>query len=252
MSENDKRNRGAFKVGGTPVREFLLLRFGPIEVERALAGRSFVFTRGHATEAQEAFHRMGRRLAIDYEHQMLGEFNTRRDGLSPAAGWIGGLEVRADGLWAVDVEWTDKGRDVLAKGEYMYFSPVIYWSDEDYAHVVSLGPVALTNDPAMAGVPALAAKRGRSVAPSIEDIEEALARDIADLRRTVAEMNDKLTRDILVGRGVAPDDDDEVAWELNKPNADGVALRDEFDGDKAEFIAFRRAVRQGLVTFTHP
>ncbi|GAG50251.1 unnamed protein product, partial [marine sediment metagenome] len=41
-----------------------------------------------------------------------------------------------------------------------YFSPVIYWTDEDCTDLVSLGPVALTNDPAMSGAQRLAAKKG--------------------------------------------------------------------------------------------
>ena len=44
---------------------------------------------------------MGRKLAIDYEQQSFDRFNTRPDGLRPAAAWIGGLEIRDNGLWAI-------------------------------------------------------------------------------------------------------------------------------------------------------
>jgi len=146
-------------AGGAPVREFLLIPFGEVQVERPLAGGSFVFTRRHAESARRWFERMGRKLAIDYEHQSFDPLNRRADGLRPAAGWIGRLEVRDDGLWACDVSWTERAAELLRSGEYRYFSPVIFWTDEDHSDVAALGPVALTNDPAMRGVQPLAARR---------------------------------------------------------------------------------------------
>ncbi|MBL8878144.1 MAG: hypothetical protein JNG88_03400 [Phycisphaerales bacterium] len=142
-----------------PVDEFLLIPFGDVAVERALAGRSFEFTPEHADSAAKWFARLGRKLVIDYEHQSLDRLNSRVDGLRPAAGWIGRLEIRDDGLWAIDVEWTDRARELIAAGEYRYFSPVIYWADEDYRELASLGPVGLTNDPAIRGVAPLAAAK---------------------------------------------------------------------------------------------
>jgi hypothetical protein len=147
------------RSAGDPHEEFLLIPFGEVNVERPLAGTSFVFTPRHAESAKRWFDQVGRKLAIDYEHQSFERYNTRADGLRPAAGWIGRLEVRDDGLWACDVAWTDRARELLKSGEYRYFSPVIYWSDEDYSDVAALGPVALTNDPAMRGVQPLAASR---------------------------------------------------------------------------------------------
>lgn len=147
------------KAGGEPVREFLLIPVGSVQVDRAVSGASFVFTPRHAATAKRWFDRLGRTLAIDYEHQSLTAGAGRTDGLRPAAGWIGGLQVRPDGLWAVDVTWTPKAAELLRNGEYRYFSPVIYWTDEDHTDVAGLGPVALTNDPAMAGVQPLAAAR---------------------------------------------------------------------------------------------
>jgi hypothetical protein len=149
-------------TGGTPVNEFRLIRFGPVEVDRAAVGGAFSFTREMADQALAAFEKLGRRLVIDYEHQSLGkDFNRRIDQLAPAAGWTGKLEVRNDGLWAAGVEWTPRARQLIAAGEYAYFSPVIYWMDETCTQLQSLGPVALTNDPAMRGVQRLAAKQQR-------------------------------------------------------------------------------------------
>lgn len=173
---------------GEPVREFLLIPFGQVQVERPIAGESFVFTRQHAESAVRWFQQMGRKLAIDYEHQSFDRLNTRADGLRPAAGWIAGLEVRDDGLWAVDVTWTDRARELLAAAEYRYFSPVIFWTDEDHTDVAALGPVALTNDPAMHGVAALAAAREHADAaddlePGETDDPWALADEVAVVAR---------------------------------------------------------------------
>jgi hypothetical protein len=185
---------------GEPVSQFLLIPFGQVTVERPVAGESFVFTPAHAESARRWFERMQRKLAIDYEHQSLDRCNTRSDGLRPAAGWIGGLEVRDDGLWAVDVAWTERARELLRTGEYRYFSPVIFWTDEDRTDVAALGPVALTNDPAMHGVAALAATRGPAPdAP--RDPERALAaarEELAQLRRQLADQ----ATDAFIERGL--------------------------------------------------
>ena len=156
---------------GEPVGEFLLIPFGDVAVERPVAGESFVFTATHAESARRWFQQMGRKLAIDYEHQTFDRLNTRPDGLRPAAGWIGSLDVRDDGLWATDVTWTERAAELLRAGEYRYFSPVIFWTDEDHTDVSALGPVALTNDPAMHGVRPLAASRQPSESPDEESAE---------------------------------------------------------------------------------
>ena len=42
----------------------------------------------------------------------------------------------------------------------------------------------------------------------------------------------------------------EREWERNPVDADGIALQDEFDGDKAVFLAFRKAHAAGHVAMT--
>jgi len=156
-----RRAKPASKTTAGAPREFLLAPFGFVQVDGARAGKSFYFDQGRARQAVEAFHALGRDLAVDYEHQTVPQFNTRRDGLSPAAGWIPRLEVRGDGLWAAGVRWTDQAEQLIASREYRYLSPVIYWTDETHSAVAGLGPVALTNEPAIRGSrPLLAASRG--------------------------------------------------------------------------------------------
>lgn len=92
---------------------------------------------------------------IDYEHQTL---NAAQNGQpAPAAGWFGKLEWRDSGLWAIDVEWTDITREMIAKRQYKYFSPVFRYDTKTGA-VTALLMGAVTNFPAIHGMAALAAR----------------------------------------------------------------------------------------------
>ncbi len=93
---------------------------------------------------------------IDYEHQTL---NSEHNGQpAPAAGWFKTLEWReGQGLFAVDVQWTDKARAMIAAGEYRFISPV--FSYDDKGRVTALHMAALTNNPALDGMAALAAAK---------------------------------------------------------------------------------------------
>ena len=98
-------------------------------------------------------------MVIDYEHQTLSAAQNGQP--APAAGWIGRLEARADGLYAVDVTWTGRAAAMIQAREYRYISPVF-----DYAvpggEVLSLAHVGLTNDPGLDGLTDLAALRARA------------------------------------------------------------------------------------------
>lgn len=93
--------------------------------------------------------------AIDYEHQTLrAELNGQP---APAAGWFKQLEWRdGDGLYAVDVRWTERASAMVASGEYRYLSPVFAYSKVSGA-VTRLGPAALTNNPGLDGLTDLSA-----------------------------------------------------------------------------------------------
>lgn len=67
--------------------------------------------------------------------------------------------LRTDGLWAEDVEWTPDAAAAIARGEYAYFSPVVFWDEAEPGTLRALGSVALTDDLAMKCVPALVAGR---------------------------------------------------------------------------------------------
>lgn len=147
-------------LGGEAPAEFLLLPYGVLDAPAPAAGPAVKVHFGSegAMNIVEWFKRLGRELVVDYEHQTLPELNTRPDGLAPAAGWVGALEARADGLWATAVRWTQQARELLKQGAYRYFSPVLGFADQARTRIAALGPIALTNDPALRSIPALVAK----------------------------------------------------------------------------------------------
>lgn len=95
------------------------------------------------------------RFLIDYEHQTLRSEQNGKP--APAAGWSGRLEWRGgDGLYAVDLQWTEAALAAIAAKEYRYISPVIRYHPK--TGVITAVPMAaLVNYPALDGLNDLAA-----------------------------------------------------------------------------------------------
>lgn len=118
---------------------------------------------------------------IDYEHQTLLK---NKNGLpAPAAGWFKALEWREGlGLFAIDVEWTERAKGFIEAGEYRFISPVLGY-DKVTGNVTALFMAAITNDAAidgmdeiLAAVAALNFDFPPSITPPIEEnnMEELL------------------------------------------------------------------------------
>ena len=89
---------------------------------------------------------------IDYEHQTLHKEANGQP--APAAGWIHGLRwLDGKGLYA-EAELTQRARELVAAGEYRYFSPVFEYA-KSTGDVVRVLMGALTNHPAIAGMDAI-------------------------------------------------------------------------------------------------
>lgn len=98
-------------------------------------------------------------LVIDYEHQTL--FAEQNGQPAPAAGWFRAVEYRpGSGLFATGVEWTARARAHIEAGEYKYISPVFSF-DRDTGAVREMHMAALTNNPALDGMAAVAALSAR-------------------------------------------------------------------------------------------
>lgn len=103
-----------------------------------------------ATERQTPF-------VIDYEHQTL--YAETSGNPAPAAAWFNTLEWReGDGLYAVDVEWTERAAALIEGDEYRYLSPVFKF-DKNTGAVTELLMAAVTNNPAIDGIADVAAAR---------------------------------------------------------------------------------------------
>lgn len=84
-------------------------------------------------------------LVIDYDHHTLSAIQTGQR--APAAGWFKKLEYRqGQGVFAVDVEWTEAAQAAIKAGEYRYISPVIRW-DKETGEILDILNAGLVNFP---------------------------------------------------------------------------------------------------------
>ena len=130
--------------------EILLLRFGNNAFTKGTQEGEFPFAPEDADAVIREFSRRKKDLVIDFEHQSV------QCAKAPAAGWIKKLVRTEEGLLALVKYWTKEAEELILNGKYRYFSPALYFSP-DGTKVVSLHSVALTNHPALHGIPALAA-----------------------------------------------------------------------------------------------
>lgn len=117
-------------------------------------------------------------VLIDYEHQSLRA--TESGKLAPAAGWFKRVEWReGDGLYAVDVRWTDRAAAMIRAREYRFVSPVFNFNNKT-GEVLNIVNVGLVNHPALSGLTDLAAAsamlpRQRDTDRAIESFNRAFA-----------------------------------------------------------------------------
>ncbi len=91
---------------------------------------------------------------FDYEHQTLHSKTNGKP--NPAAGWFTTLEwVEGEGLFAIDVKWTDAARAMIEAEEYCFISPLFNY--DTLGNVKRLINAALTNTPALDDMEALLA-----------------------------------------------------------------------------------------------
>lgn len=90
--------------------------YGPFSITKdMLASMALNFSTGKFPEPPTE-------ICVDYDHLTTKDAKTPGDG--KAAGWFKELQTRDDGttLWA-RVEWTPAGAEMIASGEYRFFSP---------------------------------------------------------------------------------------------------------------------------------
>lgn len=146
-----------------PPREFLVWAFGATRFRWADGEEHEIeLTPARAEQLVASYTRLGRQLAIDYNH---GSMRSTKAEDAKAAGWFD-LAVRPDGLWAVNVTWTEQAAAHLRAREYRYTSPT--WG-EDASGPTELLNLGLTINPATLGALPLVASVTRSLtAPAVE------------------------------------------------------------------------------------
>jgi len=123
-----------------PPEEFRLFAFGSLETTQG----TFLFDKAAAEAVMAEYKDNGNELSFDYEHAAVQDPPPPTG--APAAGWFG-LELRDDGLYAVNIKWTERAIEYLSNSEYRYFSPA-FKAEGKSKRIMKLFNVALTNIPA--------------------------------------------------------------------------------------------------------
>lgn len=154
--------------GKAPVA-FRIWKFGENPTDKGQT----IFSRRSAEMLMKAQKLRGNLVSMDVDHLSLNHVAPPES--RKAIGWHK-LEVRKDGLWAVDVEWTAAVKAGLEADppEWRYFSPA-YDVEKKSREVVAYLNTALTNNPATWQVSALATSVGsEGTNLTLEDIRAAL------------------------------------------------------------------------------
>lgn len=198
-----RRQRLGFSTFETqePPREFLIWAYGTVPFRWADGTQAeFLFT---PEDAQEVIRRVRvPELPIDYEHRSQTPVD---NGPVPAAGWFQ-LEARPDGLWAVNVRWTETAARLLRAGEYRYWSPV-FWEED--GHIRQLDMIGLTNQPATVDqMPLVASASGDPMRERViqllglaqEATDEQIEAALAELQRQASQLEQ--ARALLAEAGI--------------------------------------------------
>ncbi|MBM0417008.1 phage protease [Aeromonas veronii] len=138
---------------------YQLLPVGPF---KARDGRPFDVASGHwqldgqiAAALIARAKALGQDILIDYDHQTL---KTDQNGQpAPAAGWYNADEIEwreGQGLF-IKPRWTERAAALVAAKEYRFLSAVFPYDAQ--GHPLELRMTAITNDPGVVGMQALAA-----------------------------------------------------------------------------------------------
>lgn len=145
-----------------------LLPVGPF---KARDGRPFDVPGGHwqldksiATTLINRAKALGQDILIDYDHQTLKVDQNGQP--APAAGWYNGDEIEwreGEGLF-IKPRWTERAAALVAAKEYRFLSAVFPYDAQ--GRPLELRMTAITNDPGVVGMQALAALSAQLIQPS--------------------------------------------------------------------------------------
>jgi phage I-like protein len=102
-------------------------------------------------------------LPVDENHST--DLAAPKGGSSPAFGWMKNLRADESGAICADVEWTERGKEALAKKEYRFISPVFLHNEKGEINCILRA--ALTNSPNL-NLPALNAEQEKNTLQEIK------------------------------------------------------------------------------------
>ncbi|GEM44822.1 phage protease [Deinococcus cellulosilyticus] len=129
-------------VGNTPPTEIRMFAYGETDTNKG----PFYLTPEGAQRIVSYWQEQGNDLSADYEHGMLQAIQNTGTAVPSAAAFR--LEAREDGLYAVDIRWTEKAAGHIEAGEYRYFSPLFLF-EPDTREITTFYNFALVNIPAI-------------------------------------------------------------------------------------------------------
>ena len=147
-----------------PPRKIRLFKFGKVDTTKG----EFLFDKKSAESVMKTWRDYGNDLCFDYEHKAVDPDARAGDGL--AAGWFK-LAIGTDGLYAVDIRWTDKAAKQITSREWRYFSPTFEYESES-GRILELVNVALTNIPATKDLPPLVASKRKPMPTKTNKVTE--------------------------------------------------------------------------------
>jgi len=131
------------KLGKEPPSELCLLKWG-LNPARPLP---LFLTKESANDIIKKFQENGNTLPWDIDHSSVDSTIpvSERDAIG-----CFNLQLRDDGIWAVDIQWTEQGDEKVRSGKFMYYSPSVQQIDIGIGHIVcEIKSAAITNYPRM-------------------------------------------------------------------------------------------------------
>lgn len=177
----------------------------------------------------------GKPILYDYEHNSLW-------GDSEAAGWITKLVyVAGKGMYA-RVEWVDDAAEAIAGKKYRYSSPCFLY--DDTGRIVRLLSVALTNNPALGDLGAVALARQAALSATPVGALAALFSNAAGRIPGITTGDQAMTPEQIAAltteRDTLKTNVAALTAERDKAHADLAALRKQVDDAKAAADAAKR------------
>lgn len=209
-------------------------------------GTVFLYDEESLQAALEDLRARGVPWVLDFHHQTV-RVEEGQAQEAPAAGFITGLVKGEDGFVYGLVEWSETGRERVARGEYAYVSPVFYYDptpDELGRHrVLGYHSFALTNNPGIRFQ-----KRIEAEADMLERLRQALGLPPQATEEEVFSALERALKQAQVGRvvlelGLGAEDPTELKARVLRLLAAEDALA-ELERTRQELSALRTRVRE--------